>query len=401
MAAPAVSALLYALTATGLVAWLYLILFNGGFWRADCRLPRDAPAPAQWPRVVAVIPARNESAAIGATIESLLRQDYPGRLDAVLVDDRSGDGTADAARAAALRAGAADRLSTVDGTELPDGWVGKMWAVHQGLARVPDDAAFVLLTDADIAHDSTNLRRLVAQAEAKRLDLVSLMVKLHCASAAERLLIPAFVFFFQMLYPFPRVNDPRSRVAGAAGGCMLVRRAALDRAGGVAAIRNALIDDCALARNVKRGGAIWLGLTQSTVSTRAYDGIGEIWRMVARTAYTQLNYSPWLLLGTVVGMALVFIAPVLGLIWGLIAAHWPAVALAAAAYALMTAAYYPTWRLYARPRPALFLLPVAGLLYTLMTVDSARRHWLGRGGAWKGRAYAPTTTHRRPPGEAA
>ncbi|MGE0736222.1 MAG: glycosyltransferase [Alphaproteobacteria bacterium] len=391
------SVALYALSGVGLAAWLYLLLFNGGFWRADQLLPRDRPALERWPHITAVIPARNELPTIGATVESLLRQDYPGRLEIVLVDDRSDDGTAAAARAAALRAQAAERLTVVSGAELPAGWVGKMWAVHQGLQQVPPDADYVLLTDADITHDAANLRRLATHAETGRLDLVSLMVRLHCASAAEYLLIPAFVFFFQMLYPFPRVNDPRSKIAAAAGGCMLVRRTALERAGGIAAIRHTLIDDCALARNIKSGGVIWLGLTTSTFSTRAYAGIGEIWRMVARTAYTQLNYSPWLLAGTVVGMALVFAAPVVGLVGALALQLWPAAAIGAAAIALMTLCFYPTWRLYARTRLELFLLPLAGCLYTLMTIDSARRHWTGQGGAWKGRAYAPSTTRRPPP----
>lgn len=379
--------MLAILAGAALAAWVYLVLFHGRFWRADQRLPLAIPASERWPEVTAVIPARDEAPVIGGAVESLLRQDYPGDFRVIVVDDASEDGTADAARAGAARAGASERLSVVAAPPLPPGWSGKLWAVHNGVAAAPADRRYVLLTDADIVHAPDALRRLAAKAETGALDLVSLMVRLHCASFAERLLIPAFVFFFQKLYPFPRVNDRAQRVAGAAGGCMLVRRAALDRAGGIAAVKDALIDDCALAALLKKNGPIWLGLADRTVSVRRYPKIADVWRMVARTAYTQLHHSPWLVLGTVLGMTLLYLVPPLAMVLCPFAGAWLAAAMGAAAFALMLYAYRPTWTLYRGDDPAILLLPLAALLYTAMTVDSMRRHLLGRGGAWKGRTY--------------
>lgn len=374
-----------------LCAWLWLLFGWGGFWRADQRLGAAAPAPAGgWPGVVAVIPARDEAETIADAVRSLLTQDYPGRLDVVVVDDNSDDGTAAAARAAADGEGAA-RLHVVSGAKLAPGWTGKMWAVGQGVARageIAPEAAYVLLCDADIAHGRGALRRLVAKAEAGGLDLVSLMVRLSVAHGWERLLIPAFVFFFQKLYPFPWVNDPRHRVAAAAGGCMLVRRAALARIGGIAAIRDRVIDDCALAAAVKQGGPVWLGLADDSRSLRAYDGLGGIWDMVARTAFVQLRGSAWLLAGTVAGMALLYLVPPLAAAAGALGGDPPAAVAGAAGWAVMAACYRPTLALYRRPAWEAPLLPVAGLLYAAMTVDSARRSWAGRGAAWKGRSYA-------------
>jgi hopene-associated glycosyltransferase HpnB len=361
--------------ALSLIVWLALLFFRGGFWRADQRLDTDMPEPDAWPAVVAVIPARNEAATIGRTVASLLGQDYPGAFSVIVVDDNSDDGTAAAA-------GVSDRLSVVSGKPLPAGWTGKLWAVHQGLDHVTD-AAFVLLTDADIEHSPHSLRRLVAKAEEGGLDLVSLMVLLRCQRAWERLLIPAFVFFFQKLFPFSRVNDPTRPEAAAAGGCMLVRRAAFERAGGVEAIRDRLIDDCALAAAIKPGGPIWLGLTGDVHSLRSYERLGEIWTMVARTAYEQLRRSPLALIGTVMGMAIIYLVPPLAVASG----EGIAAACGLAAWLLMIAAYRPTLRLYGLPAWYGLMLPVAALLYTLMTVDSARRHRRGRGGAWKGRTY--------------
>jgi hopene-associated glycosyltransferase HpnB len=373
--------------AGALAAWLYLVLFHGFFWRADQRLPAEPKPPERWPDIVAVIPARDEAPVIGGAVESLLRQDYPGDLRVVVVDDASSDGTADAARAGADRVSAGARLAIVAAPPLPPGWSGKLWAVHNGIAAAPVERRYVLLTDADIVHAPDALKRLVAKAEAESLDLVSLMVKLHCASFAERLLIPAFVFFFQKLYPFPWVNDRELSTAGAAGGCMLVRRAALERAGGVAAIKDALIDDCALAAALKKNGPIWLGLAEQSASVRRYPRIGDVWRMVARTAYTQLRHAPLLVLGTVLGMTLLYLVPPLALVLCPFAGAWTAAAMGAAAFALMLYAYRPTWELYRGDDPALVLLPLAALLYTAMTVDSALRHWRGQGGAWKGRTY--------------
>ena len=382
---------LITLALLALTGWLGQLTLRGGFWRADQRLAPGPQALAGAPAVVAVIPARNEAPVIGRAIASLLGQDYPGRLSIVLVDDHSEDGTAEWAHRAAIELGAQDRLTILAGASLPAGWTGKLWALEQGIRHATSlgEAPYLLLTDADIVHDARNLRRLVAKAEAEALDLVSLMVLLHCRSWWERLLIPAFVFFFQMLYPFPLVNDGRSRVAAAAGGCILVRREPLARVGGLAPIRGAVIDDCALARLIKhRGGRIWLGLSETVSSVRPYDRLDDIWRMVARSAYNQLGHSPLLLAGAVLGMILLFLVPP-GLIpLGLLLDAPIILALAPLAWALMTVAYWPTIKLYGHPTVATLLLPLAALLYTAMTVDSALRHWRGEGGAWKGRVYS-------------
>jgi hopene-associated glycosyltransferase HpnB len=383
--------LVLTLAFLSLAAWLVQLLARGGFWRADQRLPETAKALERWPAVRAVVPARNEAEVIEHSVASLLAQDYPGSLAVVVVDDRSDDGTAGRARAVARRLGAEERLVVVSGMPLPQGWTGKMWAVEQGVRQAAafGEVPYLLLTDADIAHDPGNLRRLVAKAEHERLDLVSLMVQLHCKSLWERLLIPPFVFFFQMLYPFPLVNRRGGRTAAAAGGCMLVRSATLERVGGIAAIRSAIIDDCALARMIKsQGGAIWLGLTETVRSIRPYDRLDEIWRMVARSAYTQLNYSPVLLLGTVIAMVIVYLAPPLLVLVSTLGGHWLDGAPALLAWAIMAFAYRPTLALYDEPVWRAALLPVAGAFYLAMTVDSALRHWRGQGGAWKGRTYA-------------
>ncbi len=362
--------------------WFGLIIFRGDFWRADQTLPDAPPELAAWPAVVAVIPARNEAATIGATVASLLAQDYPGRFDVVVVDDHSDDGTAAAA-------GADPRLSVVAAEPLQPGWTGKLWAVRQGLeatdARFPD-AAYVLLTDADITHDAPNLRRLVGKAEGEDLALVSLMARLRCEGWWERLLIPAFVFFFQMLYPFPWVNDRNRVTAAAAGGCMLVRRSALRATGGVDAIRDRLIDDCALARQIKRQGAIWLGLTTDVKSLRRYDTLGEVWNMVARTAFEQLGNSAWALVGTVIALAVTYLAPLVAAS-GALGGGWPVVAGLAVWWGLMPHAFAPTLRLYDLSPIWGLSLPIAAFLYTLMTISSAVRTWRGRKGAWKGRHY--------------
>lgn len=383
---------LAVLALVSLAGWLFLLFARGGFWRADQRLPADLPAPAEWPDIAAVVPARNEAPYIARSLTSLLKQDYPGRFAVVVVDDGSDDDTAEIARQAAHAAHAEDRLIVAPGAPPAPGWTGKMAAVAHGVARAEalrPTARYLLLTDADIVHAPDALRRLVAQAEAGGRDLVSLMVRLHCQGWAERLLIPPFVFFFQKLFPFPLVNDSRTRVAAAAGGCMLVRRAALARAGGIAAIHGALIDDCALARRLKPGGPIWLGLATESRSIRPYGGLAGIWRMVARTAYTQLDHAPWMLIASVFGMALLYLTPPGAAIAGLALGDRPAAIAGGLAWLAMTWAYAPTLRLYGRPVFAGALLPVAGLLYALMTVDSARRHRRGRGGAWKGRSFSP------------
>ena len=348
------------------------------------------------------MPARNEADVIGRALASLLRQDYRGPLDVILVDDHSDDGTAEAAAVAAGDSGRGERLHLVRARPLPAGWSGKLWALSEGLAGAQESvpgARYLWLTDADIEHQPATLGHLVAKAEAERLDLVSLMVALSCEGAWERLLIPPFVFFFQKLYPFAWVEDPRRRTAAAAGGCILVSSARLAAAGGLAKIKDALIDDCALARLIKNpavGGSLWLGLATESRSIRPYEGLAPIWRMVARSAYTQLGHSPLLLAATLVGMALVYLAPpLLALGAPLHGQPWPALA-GLAAWALMALAVWPTLRLYRQPPWLAPLLPLAALLYGAMTFDSALRHWRGRGGAWKGRVRsAPGTVEDR------
>ncbi len=381
-----------------LAIWLYLVLLRGSFWRADQRLGKAEAALRDWPEALALVPARDEEPVIGAALTALLRQDYPGSLKVVVIDDGSRDATAAAARGAATRLDAADRLVLVTARPPPAGWTGKTWALSEGLTaarRLAPDARYLWLSDADIAHGPRTLRRLVAKAETERLDLVSLMAELHCGGPWARLLIPPFVFFFQKLYPFAWVADPNRKTAAAAGGCVLLRREALAAAGDFAAVRGALIDDCALAAAVKpiaraRGRGIWLGLADDSRSLRPYRDLAGIWDMVARSAYTQLRHSPLLLAGTLVGMALTYLVPPLAV------AAWPwhgataAAVAGGAAWALMAAAFLPTLRLYRQPVWLAALLPVAALLYSLMTAASAWRHWHGRGGAWKGRVAAGT-----------
>ncbi len=366
-----------------LVIWLYLLLFRGLFWQAqerdDRHLPQSVPSP--WPSVTAIVPARNEADVIATTLASLLAQDYPGPLRILLVDDESSDGTS--AKAHAL--GGAARLRVLGGSPRPSGWTGKLWAVHQGIleaGKEPSD--YLWLTDADIRHTPDSLTALVSRAEAHALVLTSLMAKLHCKTWPERFFIPAFVYFFAMLYPFSWVNNVRNRMAAAAGGCMLVRRPALEAAGGIAAIRSEIIDDCAMGRLMKAQGPIWLGLTERAQSIRPYRRMGEIRRMVARSAYAQLRYNPLLLLGTLLGLCLMFLSPP---VYMLLApdGSWLA---AAAAYGLMAASFRPMLRFYGRTPLWGLALPAIGLLYALFTLDSAVQHWRGRGGMWKGRPQA-------------
>jgi hopene-associated glycosyltransferase HpnB len=358
--------------------WLYLLAGRGMFWVMAERDDTDTPpAPVTWPSVVAVVPARNEADVIARSIGSLLAQDYPGKFRIVLVDDQSEDDTGDIAR---TLGGA---LEVIAGTPRPAGWAGKVWAMRQGAAKA-GTADYIWFTDADIEHTKGNLRRLVARAKGGKLVLTSLMVKLHCKGWVEAYLIPAFVFFFAMLYPFRWVNDPKNRTAAAAGGCMLVRREALERAGGIDAIKGEIIDDCALGRALKHQGPIWLGLTDRASSIRPYAGMPEIRRMVARSAYAQLGYSPLALIGTILGMLIVYAAPPLLVLF----ARESAQASGILAWAAMTLAFQPIAKFY-RVSPLWGLaLPVIGGLYTLFALDSAMQHWRGRGGMWKGRAQA-------------
>jgi hopene-associated glycosyltransferase HpnB len=383
--------ILTLLAFAGLAVWFYLVVFHGGFWRLTERdadfAPRGAPAPVGV-AVTAIIPARNEADVIGQCLSSLLAQQFCGRLDIVLVDDQSTDGTADTAKACAAIHGDTGRLTVLTTDGPASGWTGKLAAMQRGfdhvlsLSKVPD---FVLFCDADIAFGPAALERLAAGAVARKTVLASLMVKLRCESRAERWFVPAFVFFFQMLYPFARVNDPKSPIAAAAGGVMLVRPEALARAGGLKAIRGALIDDCALGALMKRQGPIWLGLTDAVHSLRPYPGLKDIERMVTRSAYAQLNYSPLRLFGAALGMIVVYLAPPLIALFGEASARDAALV----AYLLMAQAYMPSLRFYNLSRAYALALPLIAACYTWFTLESARQHMLGRGGAWKGRYQAP------------
>ncbi len=368
-----------------LLIWVYLLAGRGGFWLGRERDDAVSAGAGPWPSVTAVIPARDEADCVGATVGSLLQQDYAGRFNVILVDDQSCDGTAQIARDAAAALGASERLTVLSGRGLPPGWTGKLWAQHQGVetaSAVEDPAEFLLLTDADIVYAPDALGRLVARAQSGRYVLTSLMAKLRCESLAERMFIPAFIFFFEMLYPFAWANDPRRATAAAAGGCMLVRRATLREAGGMASVRHALIDDCTLAKHLKAYGPIWIGLTNRVSSSRAYPVVDDIRRMVSRTAYAQLRYSPTLLVGTVLGLALTYLAPVVLAVLGTGAGR----GLGIAAWALMALAFQPILRFY-RVSPLWGpALPAIAATYMAFTIDSAYQHARGRGGMWKGRA---------------
>jgi hopene-associated glycosyltransferase HpnB len=391
---------LLALGLSGL-SWIYLLAFRGRFWRCDQQLTISSRASlTQWPSVCAIVPARNEADMLIHSLPGLLTQNYPGNFRMLLVDDQSTDGTADVARQAARQSNNETSLEVMTTDPLPQGWSGKLWAVHQGIERVLQDTThplpdYFLLTDADILHGQATLKQLAIKAEQEHLDLVSLMVLLRCKSFWEKLLIPAFVFFFQKLYPFPWVNQPQHPMAAAAGGCILVRRETLMEVGGIEIIRKALIDDCALGAAIKGAvsaqggtGRIWLGLTTNTISLRPYPSLQNIWTMVARTAFTQLHYSFGLLLVSLLSMVVIYLVPPVSLLLGGMAGQWVVVAIAALIWSLMTFAYWPTIRLYRLSPLWAFTLPFIAVLYTLMTADSALQHLQGRGGAWKGRVYA-------------
>lgn len=383
--------LLFFLTTISLLIWCVLAFFRGGFWQVQ-RFNRDLQsidALAAWPRVLAIVPARNEADTIARVADSLLKQGYRGEYRAIIVDDHSEDSTASLALAAARSAGGVERLTVVSAETLPKEWTGKLWAMQQGVESgtkfAPD---YFWFTDADILHAPDTLQRLVSRAEEQNLDLTSLMVLLQTKSIAERLLIPAFLYFFLKLYPPQWIADIKAKTAGAAGGCVLLRQAALLRIGGLAAIRAEVIDDCALARAVKRsGGAIWMGLTRKSVSLRAYTSLGEIRDLIARTAFTQLGYSTLVLLGTLLGMLLTYVAPVAfafstqPILWRVGLAAW----------ALMAITYLPTVRFYGLSPLWAPALPLAAMFYSYATWVSAIRYWLGKGGQWKGRAQAPSS----------
>ncbi len=371
---------LQLVAAASLGIWIYLSFFRGGFWREFARRPSQPNRdPSSEPRVVAVVPARDEADVVGRAIGSLAKQHAPGYFHIVLVDDHSSDATAEIAAAAAP----VELLTVAPAAPLPAGWKGKLWAVAEGVRHAamlrPD---YLLLTDADIVHSPDTVANLVARAQSENYDLVSYMATLACTTPAERALVPAFVFFFFQLYPPAWVRDSRRNAAGAAGGCMLIRYEMLEKIGGIAAIRDELIDDCALARAVKRArGRVWLGLGETTHSIRPYRTFGEVGRMISRSAFTQLQHSSVLLVGTVAGLLLTYMAPPLLTLF----APQPASGLAATAWLLMSICYLPALRFYRRAWWAAPLLPLVALFYAGATVHSAISYWSGAGGQWKGR----------------
>ena len=378
--------LITAAAAVTAAIWIYLLVFRGGFWRVE-RGDRSVVASVTPARsVVAVIPARDEADVIGGAVGSLLAQDFAGRLDIVVVDDHSSDGTADVVRAAAEAAGAADRVTLIQAVAVPAGWTGKLWAVRQGTAVAatmnPD---YLLLTDADIVHAGDNLRRLIARAEAGNYDLASLMVRLHCRGLWERLLVPAFVFFFFKLYPPRWVADSARGIAAAAGGCILLRGGTLEKIGGVDSIRHEIIDDCALAKRVKTVGRVWLGIAEDTCSVRPYGSWRPLWDMISRCAFAQLNYSGGILVALMAGMAVTYLAPPLLV---LLSDNPLAIGLGGAAWLAMAASFLPILRIYRCPPLVSLLLPAIAAFYMAATLGSAVQFWRGRGGRWKGRFQA-------------
>ncbi len=376
-------------TAAGsLLAWLWLLLGQGFFWRTDVRLPQRRE-PDVWPPMCVVVPARDEAAVLPAALPSLLGQDYPGRAEVFLVDDGSTDGTGDLARGLGRRHGGLP-LTVASPGEPPAGWTGKLWAVRHGMAlaraREPE---YLLLTDADIAHAPDSLRELVAAARSGGFDVVSQMARLRVESVWERLVVPAFVYFFAQLYPFRRIGRRGTRTAAAAGGCVLLRADAAAQARIPDAIRHAVIDDVALARAVKgTGGRVWLGLADRVDSVRPYPRLHDLWRMVSRSAYAQLRHHPVVLAGTVAGLALVYLVPPAALAAGAAAGSTAAAVAGGLAWLIMAGTFEPMLRYYGQPWWLAPLLPFTAFLYLLMTVDSAVQHYRGRGAAWKGRTYA-------------
>jgi hopene-associated glycosyltransferase HpnB len=378
-----------AAASLALAAWVYLIVFRGAFWRSDQFLPAAAAGSAHpWPDVAAVIPAHNEADNIAEAVAAHLAQDYAGGYRIYLVNDQSSDAT----QALAVAAAAGDpALQIIEGSPLPENWTGKLWAVNQGLEAIEDQyrqAKYVLFTDADIRHSANTVTDLVAKAEAENLVLVSQMVMLRCQSVWEQLLIPAFVFYFQMLYPFRWVNDPRRKIAAGAGGCMLVRRDILDKAGGIEEIGNRIIDDCAVAQLLKPHGPVWLGLARESLSLRAYDRLSDIWSMVTRTAFVQLSHSVPALIGTIAAMIIIYLAPPASVLAGAVFGAPALLGLGAASWVLMAASYLPALALYRQPAWASVFMPVAALLYTLMTIDSARKYLTGKPPVWRNRQIA-------------
>jgi hopene-associated glycosyltransferase HpnB len=371
-----------------LAIWLHLFFGRGWFWRVKRLCADDGrfQLPGSWPKIVAVVPARNEAATIGKAVASLVSQEYPGTFFIVVVDDHSEDETVALAKRVSLDLGAEEKVRVVAASSLPEGWTGKLWALNEGVASAAAEGpAFYWFTDADITHAPDTLRRLVARAEQDKFDLASLMVLLQARTLPERALIPAFLYFFLMLYPPQWIADEDLSTAGAAGGCILLRREALERMGGFAAIRGEVIDDCALARAVKRSdGRVWMGLTRKSESLRVYGTWSEIADLIARTAFTQLRYSSWLLAGTLVAMFVTYVTPVVLLF----SPDFIARIFGLTAWLLMTFSFLPTIRFYRLSPLWAPLLPLTAIFYTSATFLSALRFWRGKGGQWKGRAQA-------------
>lgn len=375
--------MLHLLTFIALLGWGYLFFLHGKYWQL-LEFASESPVPSEWPAVSIIVPARNEAEMLNETLPALLAQDYPGAWQVILVNDRSTDHTAVLAQAIAAKHVNGSRFRLLDGTSPPPGWKGKVAAMQRGFAAATGD--YVLFTDADIHHPPESLRQLVTEAQAKHLDMLSLMVKLRCSSFAEQLLIPAFVYFFQLLYPFRQANDRDHPAAAAAGGVMLIKKALLDRIDGLQRIHDELIDDCALARVIKHecGGRTWLGLSREVRSLRVYDTITAVWEMIARTAFTQLNYSAPMLIGCVTGLSLMFLMPFWAILSGSIIAFLAGLKI----MFFMFASYRPMIRFYGLGWPWALTLPLAALIYLAATIDSARLYWQGQGGRWKGLAQA-------------
>ena len=373
-------------------AWVVLLVFRYGFWKCDQRLGGDAVRMEDWPSVAAIVPARNEAGTVANCLNALGAQDYPGRFSVLLVNDSSTDGTGETARRTAVEAASPHPIRVIDAPALEAGWAGKLWALESGLGFTSErgeEPDYLWFTDADIIHQPRVLQSLVAKAQQDDLAMVSLMVKLACRSFWEQLLVPAFIFFFQMLYPFPAINDRSNRSAGAAGGCILLKAEALKSAGGLAAMKDRLIDDCALGQAVKsNGNGIWLGLAAHSDSLRRYLNLGEFWQMVARSAYVQLRHSPVLLVVSVAGMALTFMAGPVLLLTAPFHGNAAAGLLAAVSTLAMAVAYTPTLKYHGLAKGHALLLPFAALLYMCMTIHSAIRHWIGAGSSWKERVYS-------------
>ena len=383
---PSMPSLSIILSIVAVGIWTYLLLFRGGFWR---EVPRRVPGTVSesWPGVVVVTPARNEADVVEQSMAALLAQDYPGALQIVLVDDDSTDGTAEAAARAAANAQTQHRLTVIRNDGMAPGWTGKLWAVNRGLGeaeRLAPQAKYVLLTDADILHEPTSVKQLVARAEHGGCKLVSLMARLKTETLAERALIPAYIFYFQKLYPFSWVSDPAHKMAGAAGGCMLVDRAALNAIGGIGAIRDQLIDDCALGKAIKAQGPIWLGLADGVASLRGYPRWADVWMLIARSAFTQLGFSAAMLVVATVSMLATYVMPPLLTVF----AEGSARLVALVAWLMMALAYQPTLRYHHLAPLWALALPLVAAFYTAATIDSALRYWSGRGGQWKGRMQA-------------